>query len=302
MPGGGPVGRQSELTRVDSFFDDATAGLRALSITGPAGIGKTTVWREGVRRASEEGAIVLTAQPSGAEAEFSYAGLADLLAPVDPIHVAALPPQQRHAINVALLRAATGERPLDGRAVAAGVLSLFRELSDSAPLLVAVDDAQWLDAATAGALAYAARRLEGVSARVLVSVRVEGARPDTFERAVPEALREEVALGRLSVAALHDIIARELGVALSRPLSVRIVDACEGNPFYALELARELVRTGIPAVGDRLPVPREVKTLTRSRIGRLPAQTQDALLVAACVSRPTAVLVDVEALAPAEAE
>jgi DNA-binding CsgD family transcriptional regulator len=298
VPGAGPVGRESEIAHVDRFLRGADA--RALAITGPAGIGKTTVWSEGVRLAAEQGSVVLTARPSGAETEFSYVGLGDLLASVDRSHLDALATPQRHAVEVALLRSQVDGPPLDARAVSTGVLSLLRELARAGPLVVAVDDAQWLDAATAEALAFCARRLEELPVRMLVSVRVEADRPDTFERAVPAALRDEVVLGPLSVATLHDIVARELGVALPRPVLVRIATACEGNPFYALELARELVRTGVPALGDRLPVPQEIRALARSRIGRLPRETQDALLAATCLSRPTAALVDVEALAPAE--
>lgn len=300
MSGAGLVGRKSELVRVDSFLDGATSDLRVLTITGPAGIGKTTVWQEGVRRANERGRLVLMARPSGAEAGFSYAALGDLLSPVDPALLAALVPVQRRALEVALLRTDVGERPIESRAVSMGALSLLRELSRSSPLVLAVDDAQWLDAATARVLAFVVRRLEELPVGVLVSVRVEGVRPETFERAVPAELRDEVALGPLSVAALHDIVSGELGVVFPRPTLVRIVAACEGNPFYALELARELVRTDLPGVGDRLPVPEEIRMLVRSRIGRLPRRTRDALFVASCLSRPTATLVDVEALVPAE--
>ena len=296
----GPVGRQTALTQVDSFLDAALTRLRVLAITGPAGIGKTTVWAEGVRRARDRGRVVLTARPSGAEAKLTFAGLGDLLAAVDDDVLEALTPLQRRAFDVALLRAEVGDNPLEGRAVATGLLSLVRELGRQGPVLVAVDDAQWLDPATSEALAFAVRRLEDLPVGVLVSARVEGDRADTFERAAPASCRAEIALDPLTVAALHEILERELGLVFPRPVLVRIATACAGNPFYALEIARELERTGVPVAGGALPVPQEVQMLVRTRLARLPARTRDALLVASCLSRPTVATVDVESLAPAE--
>ncbi len=298
MPDEGAVGRQTELSRVEAFLDDVSSGLRALTIVGPAGIGKTTVWQASVRQATGRGWTVLTAGPSGAEAQLSFAALADLLDPIDPAALDELPPIQRRAVDVALLRADAGGQPLDRLAVSAGVLALLRALDG--PVLVAVDDAQWLDAATADVVAFALRRLAERPVGVLVSVRDEGERPQTFEQSLPSASRDEIQLAGLGVAALHAILKQELGRTFPRPVLVRIASASGGNPFYALEIARELDRQGTLAPGARLPVPQGVRTLTRRRLERLPAETLEALLVAASLSRPTTALVDVAALAPAE--
>jgi AAA ATPase domain len=300
VPSDAPVGRLGELREIDSFLAETRTRLRALAIRGPAGIGKTTLWREGVRRATGEGRRVLSARPSGAEVQLSFAGLGDLLERVDPEVFAAQPRVQRHALDVALLRADAGGGPLNRHAVAAGVLSLLRELSLSSGVLVAVDDAQWLDAATADVLAFAVRRLEDRPLGVLVCVRDEDERPDTFERSLPARRRTEVELGGLRVAALHAVLKAELGRAFPRPVLVRIASASGGNPFYALEIARELERTGVSVAGAQLPVPREMRLLARSRLAQLPGSTLEALLVAASLSRPTTALVDVDALAPAE--
>src|SRR4029079_15602118 len=99
-------------------------------------------------------------------------------------------------------------------AVSMGVLTLLRSLARSSAVGLAIDDAQWLEGATAEPLAFAVRRLEDLPVGLLVSARTEVARPETFERAVPATLRDEVALGPLSVAVVHDIFARELGVML----------------------------------------------------------------------------------------
>jgi DNA-binding NarL/FixJ family response regulator len=298
VPDEGPVGRGTELERVDSFLDAARVGLRVLAIAGPAGIGKTTLWREGVDRAARQGWTVLTARPSGAEATLSYAALADLLDGVADAVYDELPDVQRRALDVALLREDTGTESLDGHVVAAALLSVLR-IASAEPVLVAVDDAQWLDRATAAALEYAVRRLEDRPVGVLVAVRTEDDRPATFERAVSPGRVEELEVDGLAVASLHGVLKAGLGHSFPRPVLVRIAAASGGNPFHALEVARELERTGA-AAGAPLPVPREAKTLARSRLESLPEATLEALLAAAVLARPTTSLVDVDALEPAE--
>ena len=246
MPGDGPVGRNAELGRVDAFLDAAREDVRSLAITGPAGIGKTAVWQEGARRAADSGFVVLTARPTGGEVKLSFAALSDLLAPVDGGMLLALPAQQRHALESALLRADVGDTPLDSRAVATGALSLLRELALSAPLLLAVDDAQWLDAASAAALGFAVRRLDGLPVGVLATVRIEEDRPESFEQFLPRERRDELEIAGLGLAALHAVLKQQLGRVFPRPVLVRIAAASAGNPFYALEIGRELDRMGVP--------------------------------------------------------
>jgi DNA-binding CsgD family transcriptional regulator len=296
-----PVGRDSELGGVDVFLQAARERLHALAVTGAAGIGKSTVWNEGLRRAGQAGYVVLTARPSRPEARLAYAALADLVGPVEEHRLEGLPEVQRRALDGALLRAEVGPgRRLDARAVCAGLVSLLRALALSGPLLLAVDDAQWLDSATAAALAFAARRIDDLPVGVLVAVRAQDARPATFEGQLPADRRRELELGPLTVAALHEILKRELGQTFPRPVVVRIASATGGNPFYALEIARELVRSNAPVSTSALPVPREIRALARSRLARLPRRTEDALLAVSCLSRPTTALVDVDALGPAE--
>lgn len=296
-----PLGRDEELREVDALLERARSGLAALALTGPAGIGKTTVWREGVVRAGKLGFAVLEARPNQAERRLSFGGLADLLRPIELGSLQDLPSLPRHALEVALLRADPGAMPVDPFAIATGVLRLLETLAAERPVLVAVDDAQWLDAASADALSYALRRLERARLAVLVSVRVEGEEPATFDSVINRDRRAETRLTPLSAATLHAILKEELDVAFARPTMVRIVAACGGNPFYAVEIARELVRSGASTTpGARLPIPAQLRDLVRKRIARLPPRTRQALLVASCLSHPGSPLVDVEALAPAE--
>ena len=300
MSSDGPIGRERELGEGDAFLDRVPSGLSALALTGRAGIGKTTVWREAVVRAEARGYLVLAARPAQSERSMPFAGLADLLASVGQEAFDALVPLQRLALEVALLRAEAGSQPLPAGAVPAAMLSLVRQLAEDRPLLIAVDDAQWLDDATAESLPYVLRRAERLAAGVLVSVRTEAGCPPTFDTCVPAERRREVAIGPLSVGALHGILKRQLQQSLPRPTLVRVAMSCGGNPFYALEIARELERVGVPPPGEPLPVPGELQALVRSRMGRLPERTREALLTAACMSQPSINDVGPEEIGPAE--
>jgi DNA-binding CsgD family transcriptional regulator len=298
--GDAAFGRSSELLKVQALLEDEPAAATALAITGIAGIGKTTVWREGVRVAHALGYTVLSARPTGSETGLSFGGLADLLQDV-PDHIFdTLPAVQREGLDVALLRREAALPGQDGRVVATALLSVLRALAGTERVLLAVDDAQALDAATFEALSFAVRRLEDLPVRVLVSVRTDGSRPSTFDQSLPIERRHDLGLGPMSTAALHDVIQRELGRSLARPLVVQIAAKSGGSPMYAVEIARELERTGVPLPGAPLPVPDELRTLIRARVARLPAATRDALLLAASMSQPIVPIVDADALAPAE--
>jgi DNA-binding CsgD family transcriptional regulator len=294
------VGRRSELAVLRSFIERIGEGAAAFVVSGPGGIGKTTVWRTGVALARTAGCRVLVARPSSAEARLSFAGLADLLAPLEPGLFDRLPEPQRRALGVALLKEDPGQRRADSRAVATATASLLRQLAEDGPLVLAVDDAQWLDAATDDALRFALRRLPDVPLGVLSSIRADAGQRDTFDAAVARERRVEVALAPLSLAAVHDILRAELGQSLPRPTLVKVVQLSGGNPFYAIEIARELSRLGATTASGLLPIPPDVQALVGARVARLPKRTQDALLLASSAAAPTTAFIDEEALASAE--
>ncbi len=281
---------------VAAFLDDADRGSATLAIVGEPGIGKTTIWEEAVRLAGERGAVVLAARPAQSEAKLSFAGLTDLLSPLPASAFASLPTPQRHALDVALLRAETS-RPPERRLVGTALLTLVRELASDREVVIAVDDLQWLDPPTAAALEFAARRLVDEPVRLVVSVRSQQA--DVLAPLAGEERLRRVDLGALSVAALHRVVADGMGRTFPRPTLVRIARASAGNPFYALEIARLLDRRdeGGAAV---LPVPESLQALVAERVRSLPARTRAALLRAAALARPDLRLVDARDLGPAE--
>jgi DNA-binding CsgD family transcriptional regulator len=294
------VGREAELAQVAAFLEAADRGFAALLVEGEPGIGKTTIWREAQRRAEARGCLVLSCRASAAEAKLSFAALADVLSSVDDAAFARLPPPQLEAIDVALLRAAPAGAPPSARAVAAGVLTLVQELARHQTVILAVDDAQWLDPPSRSALEFAARRLEREPVGLLCAVR--GTASGFPVRAgLAEGRLTRHAIGPLSLGALGQIISRKLGRSLPRPLLARINNACAGNPFYALEIGRLLVEAGVDQVpGAELPVPDDLRALDADRIRRLPSSAREALLLAAVLSTPTTQAIDPTALEPAE--
>src|SRR5262245_3400179 len=205
------VGREREIEAVERFLAGSRDGFRALLLEGEAGIGKTTIFREALYRADAGGLCVLACRPGAPEATFSFAALADLLHAVAGEPRSTLPGPQRRALEVALLQSDPGERPVDRRAVAAGVRSLLSRLAAERPLLLAIDDVQWLDTASAAALEFAIRRLGPERIGVLATRRLgEPARLDLAALAPREAFSSE-RVGPLSLGALQALLRQRFG-------------------------------------------------------------------------------------------
>ncbi len=276
----GVVGRERELATVKELAHATDA--RAVVLVGGPGIGKTTLWEAGVTAARQAGLRVLSARPSDAEASLAFAGLIDLFDGVETDELAALPAPQRQALEVPLLRATpTGAAPEAG-AIGVGLLNALRALAASTPLMVAVDDLQWLDPPSSEALAYASRRLEAHDVRFLLAKR--SGEPTPLEGALePRGLRR-LELGPLTLGSLRRVLGARLGLTLPHQLVSRIHGVTVGNPLFALEVGRKLAEEGPPAVGEELPVPDEVGDLLGTRVARL-APDERRLLLAVALSR-----------------
>ncbi len=297
------LARDGELASINAWL---AAGHRAsapslLVIAGEPGIGKTTLWAEATGRAGAAGYQVLSSRPVPSDAGLPHVALADLLRPVADDALEALPVPQRRALLVALLRAEPGEGDLDPRAVGTGLTELLARLASQSPLLLAVDDAQWLDPASARVLAFALRRLDSSPVAMLAAVRTsEPGRHGQFAAIEAAMTGTRLTVGPLSVAALHQMFRHTIGRSFPRPLLVGIHGAAGGNPFYALEIAREIIRVGSPAPGRPLPVPADQGELALLRLRRLPRSTRDVLAQVAAMPSAAIGQVDLDALAAAE--
>ena len=285
------VGRAAELDAVESFLERAGTGLAALALAGEAGIGKSTVWRAAAEEARVRGWLVLSSRPAQSERGMTLGGLIDLLGGIEDGAFGGLPGPQRDALRVALLREAPASAAPDQRTLSVAVAGLLRQLAEPGrPVLIAIDDVQFLDDSSASILAYAIRRLADRPIGLLAAVRTgaETTASDEVLAAVPVDRIERVDLGPMHLAPLHRLFQVHLGRSFPRLTLVRIEAASRGNPLFALELARARIRSGAAAdAHDSLPVPETLGTLIARRVALLPPSTRAAMLLAACAAEPT---------------
>ena len=282
------IGRGDELVAVDAMLEHAARGFAALVLEGEPGIGKTALWEAGRAAAEERGFRVLSSRPARSDAQLSLGVFGDLFSTVSPGLLSRLPGPQRRALDVALLRADPEGLAVDQRTLSVATLGLIRLLAAESPILLAVDDVQWADESSIGVLAFAVRRLEGWPVGALLAAR--GGGQDQLVELVaglPAGSVERCHLGPLSLAALHRLFELRLGRSFPRLVVRNIETASGGNPFYALEVGRALVRRGEEvSAGEPLPIPDSLATLTAERFRLLPDDTRDAVLLAATAPVP----------------
>jgi DNA-binding CsgD family transcriptional regulator len=294
------IGREEELGSIQAFLEEVRSRPGALVLSGEPGIGKTILFDAGVQRAGLIFDRVLTFRGVEAEARLSFAALADLLTDVLEEALPALGGPRRRALEIALLLEEPGDERLDSRAVALAFLDVVRALAASGSVLVAVDDLQWLDASSSRVLLAALRRLREEPVGLLATARVarDAPLPFALERSLPEAMLERLLLEPLSLGVLHRLLKERLGLDLARPELVRLDEVTGGNPFFALEIGRELASARARlAPGRPLPVPGNLRKLLGGRLARLHPDTQDVLLSVSALAEPT-----VEVLAAAHGD
>ena len=145
--------------RLDPGVPGIEDGPTALVLSGEAGIGKTILWEAGVEEAEERFGSVLLHRSVEAEALLSFTGLSDLLTPVFDEMASSLAELRRRALEVALLLAEPGKVAPDPRAIGLALLDILQMLAERQPVVLALDDLQWLDPSSAGVLQIALRRL-----------------------------------------------------------------------------------------------------------------------------------------------
>jgi DNA-binding CsgD family transcriptional regulator len=273
------VGRERELELVDELLGRARrARSDALVVRGEAGIGKTALLDHTVERA--DGMTVVRALGVESEAELQFSGLLELLRPLLG-HLPQIPARQAEALRSAL---GLGEAEAHDRfTIGAATLSLLAAAAEANPILVVVDDAQWLDCATTEALLFAAKRLEADAAAFLFAVREGEGRG--FD---PPGL-ERLELGGLDADEAKRLLARAGDQAVEPDVVRRLGEATQGNPLALLEV-RSLLTPEQLAGREPLPEPLPAgATLERAfawRADRLPEEAQRALVVAAVSLSP----------------
>jgi DNA-binding CsgD family transcriptional regulator/Tfp pilus assembly protein PilF len=253
-------------------------------------MGRSTLWLYGLGHARDLGYQVLSCRPAEPDGSLLFAGLIDLLdgglAPLDD-----LPGPQRRALQVALMCAEpTGSSP-GPQVVGVALVTLLRRLATSAPVVIAVDDAQWLDAASAAALTYLTRRLADAPVAVLVTARCRDADDDPMPLELDKSFRGDdlcrIRLAPLGPADLRRLVQQRTGLGLARPELLRVHQVSGGSPFAALEIAQALTCNETMSVDGPLPVPRQWRDVVNARIRALPEQSRLVLLYAATLNQPT---------------
>jgi DNA-binding CsgD family transcriptional regulator len=283
--------RSTEWRRIREFAAGAKgrAAPAALVVAGEAGAGKSTLWRAAVNAAADSGAWVLRSEPSAIEADAPFAGLADLLAADLPGVAADIPAECLEALEVALLLRPAGAAAPAAHAIGQAVLAALDSLIRREPVLVAVDDAQWLDAGSLEALGFALRQLTKGPLSLLIAARTEAAAdPRTVGTPAPSRdwqglLTAVTDSAEVVLAPLDTAQVQRLLPAATVAQAQLVANQSRGNPFWALELWPDIAAAPPAASEDTAtPTPR----LVAGRFRRsLPPPAFAALAVVAAAER-----------------
>ena len=295
-------GRDAERSMITELLDSArgaTGGV--LVLRGPPGAGKSALLNDAIAHAT--GMRVLRTTGVESEFELPFAALHQLLRPVLS-RLDRLPEPQAQALAAAL---GLGANSQDNRfLVSVALLGMLDELATASPVLCVVDDAQWLDDASASALGFVARRVEADRIALLFAARDGDVRP--FDApGLPE-----LHVDGLDAEAGGDLLAMHAGVSIPPELRARLIEATGGNPLALVELPSLMTPgqlSGREPLPWPLPMTRAVQRIFGERVSRLPEDTQRLLLLTAAdeTSRLATVLaaamelgVPAAALTPAE--
>jgi len=282
--------RATEWRRVAEFATDAAgrATPAALVVEGEAGAGKSRMWRAALAVAADAGCRVLRSEPSASEADSPFAGLSDLLAGILPSLAGGIPLPQREAIEVALLLRPAGDTAPTAHAIGLAVLAALRSCVDDGPVLLAIDDVQWLDAGSLEALGFALRRIISGPLSLLLAARCPApADPLTVAapplpqgwRELPAALH---AATRIMLVPLDASQVQNLLPPTATPAQARLVAGrSRGNPFWATEIWASMASA-------ESEVPPLARAALAERLARsLTPDAADALAVVAAAGRIT---------------
>ncbi len=299
------IGRDPELELIRRALADVSTQSRVLMIEAPAGTGKSAVLRTAVDAAGGE-VTTIVSRPTLAERDLPYAAIGDLFATIHDF--SSVDASSRRTLERVLLRADDViHEGIDARVVGMACSAVWTALAVERPLMIVVDDIQWLDAASAAALAFSMRRLPPHRVFVLCARRAG--------EASVEFGGERHDLDVLDDATIAALVTSE--TSINTPLLRRVTAIAAGNPLYALELAREIERSG-RSVDDGLAIPTTLAALIDERLTSIDHRAdrhsncdashdvRGALLRAALATRPEVTLMrrlgTLDAIATAERE
>jgi len=285
---GGPagsrlIGRDRELAVLTDLIDGVPREGAAIVVLGDPGIGKSSLLRAAAEHAARSGLRVLSVTGVEVETHLAFAGLHQLLRPVLTA-AERLPALQRDALSAAFGTAPEGAAcTANGRApepfmIALATLNILTDVAADRPLLVTVDDAQWLDQASMEVLGFVARRLCADPIGMVFTVREgEG-------HAAALARLPELVLSGLPEEAAGELLAASAAAPVDGRVSAQVVAEVAGNPLALMELAGELTAeelSGALPLGWPLRFGGRLEELYLSRVRDLPQDTRTLLLVAA---------------------
>jgi DNA-binding CsgD family transcriptional regulator len=280
------IGRTDEFSLLTDLLKGAQAGNSAvLVLRGEPGIGKTALLDAVSAAADAQGMTTATVAGIESEAPLGYAAL-DRLIRFFPGAVDRLPAPQRDALRTAL---GLDFGPLPDRfLIGLGVLTLLADAAADGPLLVVIDDGQWLDPESCTVLGFAARRLQAERVVMLFAARETEDGPP-LSSALPE-----LAIDPLDDRAATELLAEITGGLLGPDIRARLLGECRGNPLALVEVVRELTPeqlTGAAVLPDPLPAVGSLSELFARRLRQLAPGARLLLAVAAAeptISKPLA--------------
>ncbi|MDQ6948144.1 MAG: AAA family ATPase, partial [Actinomycetota bacterium] len=268
------LGREAECVRLDDLLSQARSGNSGvLVLRGEPGVGKTALLRYASEQAAAFGMTTLSARGIESESDIPFAILADLIRPIRDV-LSAIPRHQSAVLSGAL--ALGPSVAADRFAACAATLSVLAAAAEHSALLVEVDDVQWLDASSAEALFFAARRLETEGIAMLFTFREGEEMPVGFTD------MPSLKLGGLDESASITLLRSEQP-SVSISVAAALHHAVSGNPLALVEipaLLNNAQRSGAEALPDPLPAGSRLEQAFLRRVSALPTETQTALVVA----------------------